>query len=201
MYVPKHQYVKKTLLNTESRPQYEDGTPYLKASYIELSNGDAYDVPEEDLERGNFERAKKLILSLNTQIPGTLLSLLRSFIPKVKPGQRSIRRYFIRHKVVNQVIEVSEEDYKAEVLNLAPHKEAVQVDWIVSGPVEDYTVSGYIYEGLKSKNKKAILEAEKTLSGLSNYIDDFAFLAQDVGKYPVEQKVESAIFDIPSPSK
>lgn len=200
MYVPKHQYTKKVILNTESRPQYVDGAPYTKTSYIELSNGDAYDVPEEDLEKGSFVNAKKLILNLPKQIPGTLLTLIRSFIPKVKPGQRSIRRYFVRHKVANQVIEVSEEEYKEELLNPVPYKEVVQVDWIVSGPVEDYKVSGYMYEGLKSRNKKAILEAEKTLTGLSNYIDDYAFLAQDVDKYPVEVTPDSAVFDIPSPS-
>lgn len=200
MYVPKHQYTKKVILNTESRPQYEDGTPYTKTSYVELSNGDAYDVPEEDLTRGSFERAKKLVTNLGKQVPGTLLSLLRSFIPTVKPGQRSIRRYFVRHKVANQVIEVSEEEYKEELLNPVPYKEVVQVDWIVSGPIEDYKVNGYVYEGLKSRNKKTILEAEKTLTGLSNYIADYAFLAQDVGKYPIEVTPDSAIFDIPSPS-
>jgi hypothetical protein len=200
MYVPKHQYVKKTFLSTESRPQYEDGTPFVKASYVELSNGDTYDVPEEDLAKGSFVRAKKLIINAGTQVPGTALLLLRSFIPTVKPGQRSIRRYFVRHKVANQVIEVSEEEYKEELLNPVPYKEVVQVDWIVSGPVEDYKVKGYVYEGLKSKNKKAVLEAEKTLTGLSNYIADYAFLAQDVDKYPVEVVSDSAIFDIPSPS-
>jgi hypothetical protein len=200
MYVPKHQYTKKTLLNTEARAQYENGTPYTKATYIELSNGDAYDVPEADLQNGNFRNAKKLILDSVSQYAGTALLLAKSIVLKIKPGQKTVPRYFIRHKVAKQVIEVSEDDYNTEVANLAPYKQALQLTWTVAGPVEDYQVNGYLYEGVKTKNRKAVEEAQKQMPELPQYITDYAYLAQDVDKFEPAPQTSSISFDIPSPA-
>ena len=69
MYIPKHQYEIKTLLDTEGRLQYEDGTPFGKSSYVELSNGLRYDVPADDLAKGIFDRAKKIFAPTDFRDP------------------------------------------------------------------------------------------------------------------------------------
>jgi len=195
MYVPKHQYRVRSIINTEARVQYEDGTPYTKGSFIELSNGDAYEVPAEDLERGDFRRARRLITDLFTNIPGTLLSLLRSFIARKKAGQKQILRYFVKHKVVNKLNEVSEEDFRNEQDNPASYKEYYTIPWTVAGSQQDTIQNGFVYKGALTRNKEAV-ERE----GLQGFITDYAFLTEDTTPDNIIQKYVNH-FDIPSPSK
>lgn len=61
MYIPEHQYSIKTLVTTEGRFSYENGEPFSGTRYVEFTNGDKYDVPVSDLDRGNFSRAKKIL--------------------------------------------------------------------------------------------------------------------------------------------
>lgn len=196
MYVPKHQYKITPITNLEGRIEFEDGTPLLKGSIVELSNGDIYDVPLEDLQQGNFSRAKKLIRNNFDNITGTGLSLLKSFIARKKAGQRQLNRYFVRHKVVNKIVEVSEEEFLLETQNPQAHKELIVLLWETAGPVEDYQVNSFKYKGIKTKNREAV-EAVN----LTNYVTDYAFLADDEGKFEpfVERKPDQ--FYIPSPSK
>jgi hypothetical protein len=201
MYVPRHQYVIKTLTDTGGRIQFEDGTPFQKSSYIEMSNGDMYDVPSDDLKKGDFTRARKLVSTFLPIVVGTGLSLLRSFIAKKKAGQKSIQRYFLRHKPANQVIEISEEDYKEELKNPVSHKQVIALPWIIAGPVEDYEVSGYRYEGVITKNKRTVEQASQVVTNLSQYITDYSFLADDIGKYQALIEKQPDQFYIPSPSR
>lgn len=201
MYLPRHQYTVKRLASTEGRVEYEDGTPYTKGSYVELSNGDAYDVPSEDLERGDFSRARKLI---NTFLPlaiGTGLSLLRSFITKKRAGQKTISRYFVRHKSARQVIEVSEDEFRTELQNPVNYKQLVAVPWQISGPVEDYEVNGFKYEGVITRNKKAVEAAKGIIPTLDQYVTDYAFLADDIGKFEALIERSPDQFYLPSPAK
>jgi hypothetical protein len=201
MYVPKHQFTIKRLASTESRVQYEDGTPYTKGSYVELSNGSVYDVPNDDLQKGDFSRARKLINAFLPLVVGTGLLILKSFIAKKKAGEKTITRYFIRHKSAKQVIEVSEEGFKAELQNPVSYKQGVSLPWQISGPVQDYEVNGFRYEGVVTKNKRAVEEAKKTIPTLDQYITDYAFLAEDVEKYEAATDRTPDRFYIPSPSK
>jgi hypothetical protein len=201
MYVPKHQYVKKTISSQDVLLTFEDGTPYVGNNVIELSNGEKYTVPAADLELGNFSRARRLLEAGVTLGIQAVTPLLRSFIAKIKEGLNSIKRYFVKHKVTGSIVEISQKDYELELENLQPYRQLVTVDWIVRGPVDDFEVSGHIYEGSKTKNRAAVLAAEQSMPGIANFITDYEFLAQDKDRFqaaPVRERVPT---NLSTPSK
>jgi hypothetical protein len=201
MYLPKHQYIKKNIKSEDLLLTFQDGAPFLGNTVVELSNGDKYVVPAEDLELGNFSRAQRLVQAGVTLGSQALTPLLRSFIARIKKGLKFITRYFLKHKVTGTIVEISQEDYKLELSNPQSYRQLVAIDWIITGPVDDYEVSGHIYEGSKTKNRAAVLQAEEVMPGISNYITDYEFLAQDRDKFKAANILERVPTNLSAPSK
>lgn len=180
---------------------FEDGTPFTGSTVIELSNNVKYVVPAADLELGDFSRARRLIEAGVTVGTQALTPLLRSFIARIKQGLNFIKRFFVKHKVTGSIVEISQEDYELELRNPQPYRQLLAIDWIVKGPVEDFEVSGHIYEGSKTRNRAAVLAAEQIMPGISSFITDYEFLAQDKDKFEPAQIREKIPTNLPAPSK
>lgn len=200
MYVPRHQYTVKKIQNTEGRVQYEDGTPYRKGTFVEMSNGDCYEVPESDLKQGNFSRAKKLVVAFAATALGVGATLLTSYLAKKRAGTTSIKRYFIHHKPTDKIIEVSEEDYRAEIQSPVAYKQGFELDWQIAGPIEDTVIGGFPYQGVVSRNKKAVDDIAQVIPAAKTYITDFKFLAESEESTEIFEKPVPDRFYIPSPS-
>jgi len=79
-------------------------------------------------------------------------------------------RYFAKDLRSLKIIEITKPEF-IRVGKLPAHS-VVSLDWYLKGPAENTKYRGYMYYGAKSRNAKAVLEAEKTIDGLSNYLKD-----------------------------
>jgi hypothetical protein len=104
--------------------------------------------------------------------------------------QGSITRYFIKKINEQTILEIDLDQFNAVAsgtidINLYI---TAKIEWSITGPFEDTYTNGTTVLGVKNKNYKALLEAEKILPGiigkLSNlieYYSDTDFLApQDI---------------------
>lgn len=80
-------------------------------------------------------------------------------------------RYFVQDKRNLNIIEVSSKN-KTKVLQL-PYVRYQTVKWILNGPADDSKYGPYISFGAANQNKQAVLEAEKTIIGLSSFIKSY----------------------------
>jgi hypothetical protein len=200
MYIPSHQYEIKTILEPEGRERYTDGTPFAGSRYVQLSNGVKYDVPLEDLSKGIFDRARKIITQLDTQDPKLLLNFLKNFLPKRPSGKSKIPRYFMKRKADGKIVEIDKELF--DVLNdgLPSHIAVGEMDWYISGPLYDISSLNTTQEGTTTKNARELDSLERTLPGIKSYVRDLTFLSdpQYVDQKP--QIVQNPITELPSPS-
>jgi hypothetical protein len=200
MYIPKHQYEIKTVLEPEGRERYADGTPFAGTKYVELSNGVKYDVPPEDLAKGIFDRARKIITQTDTQDPKLLLNFLKNFLPKRPSGKPKISRYFMKRKADGKIAEIDKDLF--DVLNdgLPSHIAVGEMDWYISGPLYDISSLNTTQEGTTTKNARELNSLERTLPGIKSYVRDLTFLSdpQYVDQKP--QIVQKPITELPSPS-
>jgi hypothetical protein len=93
-------------------------------------------------------------------------------------------RYFVKDTRTGKVAETDEQTANQVQAEL-PNVKIGKVDWVIDGPVEDKMFGNYTYEGAATKNKKAILELEKDLPGISNFVKDYSFLVKD----PVQEQI------------
>lgn len=77
-------------------------------------------------------------------------------------------RYFLQDKRTKKIIEVKKEKYN--LLLDKTYITGTTVNWVLKKPAENIFVDKYMYEGAISRNKKSVIEAEKLLPTLSNYI-------------------------------
>lgn len=199
MYIPKHQYEIKTILDTEGRLQYEDGTPFGKSSYVELSNGLRYDVPADDLAKGIFDRAKKILAPTDFRDPKLSLNFLSAFIPTRPLGKTSIQRYFMKHKVTGKIVEIDLDTYSFLDNNRPSHIEVAQTTWHTAGPLYDINTLNITQEGTVTKNTRQLDELEKSISGIKSYVTDLTFLSDPQYKDQRPQPASTNII-LPSPS-
>jgi len=123
----------------------------------------------------------------------------------VKPSDKELtngkfKRYFLQDTRSGNIVEIFKSKFDNLPNNLFSKK--VAVDWILDGPKEDVYFNGIKQEGTGEINRKAILKAEETIKGLSDYVTDYTQFVKEQDKpLPDETAPASkAVFDIPSPS-
>ena len=91
-----------------------------------------------------------------------------------------ITRYFAYDIVNNVVLEIDNDTYKKiQQKEIDPNVyQIVSLRWYITGDLEDVT-SGIGRDGVKTKNKKEIQAASKTISLLSTYLTDLSEFYSD----------------------
>jgi len=198
MYLPKFKV---------TTPQYTYGDEYELSTtgaaytgfYFKSSTGQAYTgkVPGDGENtllnvsrdfRADFERDQPYLTDYDVLVNDPNLFALRKTLPlpphyPMPSSQESaIMRYFAKEKVTGQIIEISKSTYqelkRKTTLYFYPGYDILEMMWIIQGSVEDTTSGAYIIPGIKSKNKKQLEQAEKTLPGISAVLTDLGQFAQ-----------------------
>ena len=100
--------------------------------------------------------------------------------PSDKDYQKGkLTRYFVKDIPSGKVAELDKNAYIKQKKENKPYRKFHKLDWLVSGLVEDTNIKGYDAEGIKSKNEKTILAAERALPGIGNVLNDGAQFTQN----------------------
>lgn len=195
MYVPKHQYKKVKTSEIPGKLVDNLGNLFPGLSAILTSFGSYFDVPKEDLEKGNFDNATELF-----EVKESDLKKASSFIPKnIDYSRKTLKRSFLLNKVNGNLKEISPDD---KTINNPLYETKKTIEWEIQGPVEDTFFKGKLLEGAKTKNQRTINKTEKILPGISILLDPTEFVKEvdttGTSKDPVKEKDQ---FYIPAPSK
>ena len=79
--------------------------------------------------------------------------------------------YFIQDRRNKKIIEVNIENYQRFLSK--KFTKGIEIEWILSGPVENINKGPYIYFGAASKNKETVLKAESTIKSLSKVVNNY----------------------------
>lgn len=85
------------------------------------------------------------------------------------------KRFFAKSRIDNTITEISKEVY-IELENKTstyhfPTYQTLVLEWHVTAPLEDTSTGSYIIEGSNTKNRKAVLKAEQSFQGISEYLE------------------------------
>lgn len=205
MYIPSHQYkVVSFVLVGESGGNGEyyyedDNTPFTGTQYVEMTNGDLYDVPPADLEKGIFSRARRIKTNRITDA-SKLINFLAPFIPLRLLGKTKMKRFFIKHKVTTQILEVDSDMYSELFTNDPSHLAFGSMDWHIAGPLYDINNLNYLEEGTVTKNARELDNLEKKLPGIKSYVRDLTFLSDPQYANQTPQITQTRNIVLPSPS-
>lgn len=167
MYLPKSKY---------SEPKYTRGNDFV----VEATNGDYvgwyFSTYKNEYYTGKVpsKTSSKLVeLDGGDQAPVQEKFVSNIIVPSSNDyAQGFFTRYFIQDKRNQAVIEVTKERYTT--LKNLPHISTETVIWNLTTPVENINKGPYIYFGSESKNKDAVVEAEKTIKNLNQYIKSYS---------------------------
>ena len=182
MYIPAGSYKKAkftlgfTFVETDTRKKY-------MGFYIEDSLGKYYSgkVPGPDNKR--LEKVElKIPGGLEAGLKGAAIAMAAGLASKVvsdlERQKGKTKRYFVQDKTSKKISETDKDTFN-EAKDILPNSTFAEVDWIVTGPVEDQMFGTYSFEGAASKNKKAIQGIEPQIKGISNFITDYAYLVEE----------------------
>lgn len=164
MYLPKSKYnVKHTKGGELFNP---NGSEYI-GSYIETFTGDIYTGKQFS---SSTKKLKDFRFADNTSSP---LVLKNDFIRPTDQDyiNEKFNRYYIQDRRTKIIVEVNKENYKR--FNALNYTISVVISWILKGPVGDINKGPYIYFGASSQNKESIVEAEETIKGLSQIVNNY----------------------------
>jgi hypothetical protein len=164
MYLPKSKYnVKHTKGGELFNP---NGSEYI-GSYIESFSGEIYTGKKFS---SSTKKLQDFRFADDTTDP---LVLKNNFIRPTKLDylNEKFNRYYIQDRRTKNIVEVNKENYKR--FNTLNYTISVVISWILKGPVEDINKGPYIYFGASSQNKESIVEAEKTIKGLSQIVNNY----------------------------
>jgi hypothetical protein len=167
MYLPKSKY---TVKITKGGDFYKkDGSTY-RGKYIETYNGQIFTGGEltpasEKLE--DFRYSASVITNFSQ------VAFKSDMIKPTKEDYKEgfITRYYVQDIRNKAIIEANKENYKG-FLTL-PYLKTLKLKWNLKGPAENVNKGPYIYFGAISKNKELVLEGEKTIEGLSEFIFNY----------------------------
>lgn len=167
MYIPKSKYKPAKYTNGDKFTQ-PDGT-YYTGWYIETFRG--------EFLSGKIPNKNSITLIEESTVEGSYLSTYSFANDIIIPTDLNYKdgffyRYFIQDRRNNAIIEATQEKYKYFLKQR--YTREVQVKWILQGPAENINKGLYIYFGAATKNKESILEAEKTIIGLSSVINSYS---------------------------
>ena len=167
MYIPKSKYKPAKYTNGDKFTQ-PDGT-YYTGWYIETFRG--------EFLSGKIPNKNSITLTEESTVEGSYLSTYNFANDIIIPTEYNYKdgffyRYFIQDRRNNAIIEATQEKYKYFLKQR--YTREVQVKWILQGPAENINRGLYIYFGAAAKNKESIMEAEKTITGLSSIINSYS---------------------------
>lgn len=194
VYVPK---------SSVKKPKTTNGTEFIivetqqfySGSYVETSQKQYFagrSVSETGIELQKLKKGLNLpkLTPSGVLVGASLLAMLLKTVFIKQPSSSDLYngktvRYFVKDISTGKIAETDEQtvnQIKAEI----PNTKIGKVDWIIKGPAEDRMFGQYRYEGAASKNKKAIIELEKNLPGISKFVTDYSFLVKD----PVQEEMK-----------
>lgn len=206
MYLPKHQFTKQSVaellptLGVEGITNLVDaaGAFFNKPEVVLTSEGEFYDVPPSDLEKGIFTNATQLFPSpiLETS------NLINSFVQPTDSDKKNckFKRYFTKNTSTGKIKELSKSDYLNAKSSGKQYEKFAETSWEICGPLSDQDINGYFLEGTASKNKKLVDELEKQLPGIKDLLVDYGQFVDDKTPPAPAPKPPTKII-VPAPSK
>ena len=165
MYLPKSKYkVKYTAGRELINP---DGSNYTGA-FIETYKGEVFSGSSLS------SKSKRLTdLRVSNEFTNKPLRFKNDIISPTELDYKkgTFSRYFIQDRRNKKIIEVNVENYQRFLSK--KFTKGIEIEWILSGPVENINKGPYIYFGAASKNKEKVLEAENTIKSLSKVVNNY----------------------------
>jgi len=206
MYLPKHQFAKKSVadillsLDPEGVNSLIDaaGALFTKPEVVVTSQGEFYDVPASDLDKGIFSNATQLY-------PQTVDESTKPVNSFVQPTDRDkqeckFKRYFTKNNSTGKIVELTKQDYENVKLNAKPYQKFAETSWEICGPLSDQEINGFFLEGTASKNKKLVDDLDKQLPGIKDILTDYGQFVDDKTPPAPAPKPPTKII-VPAPSK
>ena len=226
MYLPKHQYTKKTLeeLDALFNLRIGAGSETANSSIIEqisnsLSNpntqvvvtstGKIFSTRGINFENGDFSAAIELVPTKESNDPTLFDNNKGSSVnstklpPSSKEKQAGVmKRCFYKNTSTGKVKEI----LRPQAIKLANNRErfeqVVCIDWEIKGPAKDQTVNGYFLEGIETRNQKRLSELKEVMPGAEVLINSPAEYVEDTlikQSQPIQKQDKDIV--IPSPGK
>lgn len=187
-YLPKSRYRKPKSTSGNEFVVKSTGEPYT-GTYIETFKKKYYagSSPEqlgEELEKVRVKGDFDLLGEAFATVGPSLLLALKGKLVKKRPTSSElaigqVRRYFVQEPVSGKIVEVTKPDY-VEAKKKLPNRRFVEVPWDIKAPAEDMMFGNYVYQGAATKNRNAVITAEKQMPGISNYVKDYKYLVQEL---------------------
>lgn len=226
MYLPKHQYTKKTLEEIDALFNLKIAQGYTSASSVLIekiknslnnqnteiivtSTGQIFSTLGIDFEKGDFSKAVELILTNQNNDP-TLSDNNRGSIvnstklpPTSKEKQAGVMtRCFYKNTSTGKVKEI----LRPQAIKLAKNRERYEqvacIDWEIKGPAKDQNVNGYFLEGIETRNQRRLNELKEVIPGVELLINNALEYVEDtliIQSQPIQQQNTDIV--IPSPGK
>lgn len=202
MYLPKHQYkevnVADFLLGSSGDFLADSvGNLFTKSKITQTSQGELYDVPPEDLEKGIFTNATQYFVP-----PQPPQALNNTFVEPTDQDKKNCKfeRYFTKNTVTGKIKELTKADYQDANLRGKPYELFAKTDWKVCGPLSDQDINGFFLEGTESINKKAVDNLEKQIPGIKDILTDYGQFVEDTTPPAPAPRPKTKI-TVPAPSK
>ena len=103
------------------------------------------------------------------------IELPKPFIPKPTDKDytnKKFTRYFAKDKRNGRVFEIQKSDF-APTAKL-PSMQTIKLEWWIDGPAKDTKYRGYIYYGAETRNRNTLQEAEKSMRGITNLLNNLS---------------------------
>ena len=107
-------------------------------------------------------------------------------------GKGVFLRYFARDRRDGKVVELDKVNYLRILKEKKIYRKTLKLEWFITGNPEDEIINGYLYPGVKAKNKDVAEQAEKELPGVtSQHLSDYGqFVTQ--GKKRIQENLYTA---------
>ena len=200
MYLPKHQFI---VIPTAEAPILVDvnGEEYNKPTVVKTSANEYYDIPQQELEFGDFTNA--ILLQKKEVITTPELPTLPK--PTEKDYKAGVlNRYFLQNTSTGKILEISKELYDIKFKNKPLYEKVAKLEWKLEGPVNDIVVGGNVFRGASNVNRDSVKELSKTIKGIENLVTDYSQFIKETPADRLQVKKLKQVktsFDIPSPSK
>ncbi len=226
MYLPKHQYTKKTLEELGALFDLKIGgsTGTLSESIVEritqtlgnqntevvvVSTGQIFSILGIDFEKGDFSNAVELVQT-NEKTDPTLFDNDRGSdikSTKLPPSSKEIKagvmkRCFYKNTSTGKVKEVLKPVAAKLAMRRQRFEQVVCIEWKIKGPAKDQLINGYFLEGIETKNQKILDQLKEVMPGAETLINSASEYVEDtLPLTTTTQKLKNVKIDIPSPGK
>lgn len=165
MYLPKSKY-KPAKYTRGDKFSLQDNTPYV-GWYFETYDGKIFSGDKPNKNSVQLIDTSYTSESTDKKFKSDIIAPT-----EVDYINGYFTRYFVQDKRNNAVIETNNNNYRYYLRK--NHVRTVQVKWLLTTPVENVNKGPYIYFGSEAKNKESIMEAEKTIFGVSILIKSYS---------------------------